>query len=156
MPRTKLASSSSAPAVRVSQNLQLAVLTFSTAGVVVSALSYWLSITAYGASPAVSYIAMVMLQIFYPVLVAVAAFVMTKPHRNFVNRAFIAVVKTVVVYAILGIVQSIYSQASIMTMRSNPGTPPSWITSNWPMIIMMIATLLGYIGFQYYRDNKKK
>jgi hypothetical protein len=153
--RTKVGKSAQAPAVRVSLNLQLAVLTFTSASVIVGIGSYWLTIASYGSSPSREYIIFSLTQMLYPAVVFFAAYLMTRPHHNIINRAFVAAVKAVAVCAVLGIFQSLYNQVLVMMMRDHTGQPSAWVTSSWPMFSIMAVTLLGYIGLQYYWNNKK-
>lgn len=150
-------------AVLVSYRLQLYTVAAAFAVMIAQTLMFIFTFGLYRSGPSnFSYLLpLVVGTSVFPAVVFVAAYLTSGRYPAAMSRWFIAVLKTLIVLVLYGLLQSVW-QLFISAHMYQPGgdyqgPPPNWVTSNIPNYAFMILSLLAmflYIYVQHFRKRK--
>ena len=93
----------------------------------------------------------------FPIIVFALAFFITPSYDEKINRWFVAALRTLVVAAIFGTLQSLKGYSFTWLTNKGQGQtgamPPSWITSTASDYVILGLCILGFV-YSIYRNRK--
>ena len=102
---------------------------------------------------------MILIYNLLPIIIFTIVFITSSKYPQKLSRWFVAVIKTGIVLAVYGFLQSVRSLASMLAYNPGgmpSGPPPTWVTSMAFDYGLVAVSLAGVLAVIYLQSKKKK